>query len=227
MTEIYDWRSAIVPADQLFVAGGRSIAGGMTVGGIRIESPSPGGRGELHMSFSTLNRSLGASVSWTISRIRNGAIMRVPLCGSPQIVPDTALGLSGGLTWSNGKKWSSGVFWLSRPNAPVAASAAKGTTVLSVDLSTYGQVVEIGHVIGVSAGGFEFAHLVEDISYDSANTATMTISPPLRRAVTTSDTLQFRPTMLCVCRNPEQVAQPFVQRRVPQLGAAEFVEALV
>ncbi|APX88642.1 hypothetical protein BV394_01940 [Brevirhabdus pacifica] len=225
---IYDWRSDCVPLSQVFRAGGRANEGGMTLGGINVVSPAPGGRGELHLEFGPFaTTAANKAASWTISRMMNGAIMRIGLWNSVQLVPNSALGISNGLTWSNGQTWSSGAFWRSRPSAAITAAAGRGTTTLTADLGTYGEIVEIGHVVGVKAGGFEFAHMVEEISYDASDVATMTVSPPLRRAVTTSDTLQFRPSMLVQCMNAREVMNNFQSGRHMAFSKAEFVEALV
>ena len=226
---IYDWRDDVQPLDQFFRAGGASVAGGMTLGGASIENPEPGGRAELMMNFSRLAlASANLNASWTLSRILNGSVMRIRLfLPSVQIVTDAALGIvsTAGVTWSNALPWSSGQPWRANPSAPITAAASKGASTFTCDMSGPGQALKIGHVIGFHVE-YDFAHVVTDIAYSSANEATVTVQPPLRRALTTANQVLFRPVMLVTCANARDVADNFRWGQSMALNSAKFVEAL-
>ncbi|MEB3419887.1 hypothetical protein ACFSDD_10945 [Salipiger marinus] len=227
---IYDWRTNCVPLNQVFRAGGQSGDSGLTLGGVRVGNPEPGGRAELRMGFAAfVTEEANIDASWTISRIMNGAVMRVPVHDSVQLVSAAALSgpESGGLPWDNGEPWATGAYWEWNPTAPVTAAAARGATSVSADLGDYGQVLKIGHVVGFTVGAYDFAHAVMDISYDADDVATITVSPPLRRPLTTDHALKFRPRMLAVCANAASVMTTFVSGRHMTFGDAVFVEALV
>lgn len=225
---IYDWRRSCEPIDTLFSAGGQSIAGGMTLGGASVSNPEPGGRAELVMAFATFpDPAQNLDASWTISRIRNSAIMRLQILSSVQLVPWADLDVADtGQTWANGAAWANDAPWRASPFAPIAVAALAGVETVTVDLSILGDIVQIGHVIGFFVDGYDFAHMVMDVEYD-AGEATLTVSPPLRRGLTTDDRMMFRPKMLGVCVNAAEVAGMFQRGRHVQLQPARFVEALV
>lgn len=224
---IYDWRTTCAPIDQVFIAGGLSIAGGMTLGGAAVSNPEPGGRAELRLSFVTFPTvEANLDASWTVSRILSGSVMRIRLWETVQLVPWADLDITDeGQTWANGQPWANDENWRASPYAPVS-TAAKGSETFTVDLSVTGQILKIGHVIGFFLDGYDFAHVVMDIEPDGDD-AIVTVAPPLRRALTSSDRMLFRPAMLVVCQNAAEVAGTFASGRHMQLGAARMVECLV
>lgn len=230
---VYSWRSSLVPLDQTYRAGGQATAGGITLGGALISNPEPGGRAELNMSFSTFtSEAQNLDASWTISQILNNAIIRIPVFGyTVQTVSSVDAGGTPldemGIPWDNGENWDNGMGWEWNPTAPVNAAALKGEASVTVDMSALGEVLLIGHVIGFKVDGYDFAHKVMDISYDAGDIATLTISPPLRRDLTTSDEMTFRPKMLVTCSNAREVSGLFSRGRHMAFSAAQFVEALV
>lgn len=230
---IYDWRASLVPLNQTFRAGGQAIDGGLTSGGINVLNPEPGGRAEMVQDFAAFtSEQQNRDASWTMARILNGAIMRVPVWWySVQLVPPEDVGGSVGddnsLTWSDGTTWAGGVYWSFNPTAPVYAPASQGTETVQIDMSAYGEVLQIGHVIGFKVDTYDFAHTVMDISYDASDVATVTVSPPLRRDLTTSSEVRFRPFVMAVCSNARSVMGLYQRGRHVQLNAAQWVEALV
>lgn len=228
---IYAWRTNVVPIDQVFRAGGQAIVGGMTLGGASYENQEPGGRAELIMNFAAFaTPEANLNASWTVSRITNGTIMRIRLQQTVQLVSEAALGMGtevAGVPWSNDQPWANGQNWLYDPQAQIHADAAKGASSFSVDLSSLGQVLSIGHVVGFHLDGYDFAHIIMDISYDASDVATVTVEPPLRRALTVSSLMKFRPTMLVTCVNAREVMGNFTSGRHMALNTARFVEALV
>ncbi|SDI95734.1 hypothetical protein [Salipiger marinus] len=230
MPPIYDWRSRLCNVGQVFLQPGQSDMGGMTLGGFLTENPEPGGRYHLRMSFPPFwkDRARNKDASWTITRLSAGAIMRIPLLPSVQLVSAADLGgTDAGQPWANGEPWANSENWGWRPAAPVAASAARGSASFQADLSEFGQVLVIGDVIGFSQGNLDFAHKVMDISYSAGDVATISVSPPLRRAVTTDDAMQFRPRVMVVCRNAASALVGLTRRNRISLGELQFVEALL
>lgn len=227
---IYDWRSDLIPNSQVFIAGGQSVQGGMTLGGFLTENPEPGGRATLSMSFSTLKKASNLNASWTYSRIMNGNLMRIPVYFTDQLVPYSDLDnadFENGIPWSAGQPWGNGENWAYSPSAPIVFLAAKGADRFSVRLSDLGDILKIGHVIGFYLGGYDFAHIVMDIDYDSDGVGTVKIQPPLRRELTTDDVMLFRPKMIVKCINAAAFASSFRLGRYTKPGDAQFVEAMV
>lgn len=226
---IYDWRSTLFPLEQIFFAGGQAIAGGMTLGGISSESPEPGGLGEMRMTFPPFWTGADANLdaSWTLSRIRNGAVFRIRLYKTVQMVSSVALNVPEvGQTWANGQPWANDENWRVNPFAFVAAAALPGVTRFVVDMSVLGQILRIGHVIGFHIEGYDFTHKVMDVDYVDG-LATVTVETPLRRALAVDDLMLFRPTMLATCRNGNEILASQKNRKFVSFGPARFVEALV
>lgn len=226
---IYNWPTTCEPIDQLFRAGGQAIEGGMLLGGAMSRNPEPGGVGELLLNFAAfVTPTANLNASWLVSRITNGAIMRVKLWDSVQLVPWADLDIvDTGQTWLDGSGWENGSYWQTSPYAPVTSAASKGADTVVVDCSIPGQVLSRGHVVGFTVGDYDFTHLVMGVSYDVDDRATLTISPPLRRALTTSNRLFYWPSMLVTCRNAAEVAGQFRRGLHMQLNSARLVEALV
>lgn len=226
---IYDWRDDVTPINQVFRAAGQATDGGMTLGGVSVESPEPGGRAELALEFSAFaTEAANLNASWTVSRICNGNVMRVRLWDSVQLVKGADLFGSAADHYEpiSDSPASDGEPTRWAPQVPVAAAAAKGAASFTVDMTDVGEILRLGHVIGFNVGGYDFAHMVMDITY-AAGVATVEVSPPLRRALTTSDAMLFRPAMLVTCRNAREVMSNFTSGRHMQLNGARFAEALV
>jgi hypothetical protein len=224
---IYDWRQSCAPISQVVRAGGISIDGGITLGGAATRNPEPGGRAELVMDFDPfVSEQANRDASWTVSRIMNGSVFRVRLYRTVQLVPEADLPVTdGSATWASGLPFANDVTWRANPWVPVAAAALKGASTVRLDLSPLGEVLQVGHLIGFSVDGYDFCHVVMDIDYGSD--ATVTVSPPLRRALATTDVALLRPAMLAVCINPEEVMTNFRSGRHMRFAQARFVEALV
>lgn len=202
----------------------------MTLGGAMVSNPEPGGRGQLSMIFPAFwkGAQVNRDASWTISRLLNGSVMRIRLCRSAQIVSAGDLGIStNGNPWANGETWANGENWESTPAASIVTTSLAGTERFYVDLSVVGQVLWSGHVIGFHLDGYDFAHMVMEITYGAGNIAEVTVSPPLRRDVGPSDAMLFRPSMIVTCQNAAEVAADSPSRKFVSLGAASFAEFLV
>jgi len=227
---IYDWRTSIIPRDQLVMAGRAAQSGGMTLGGALTSYGVAGGRTVLDMAFNTLKSEANVDASWTYSRVMADAILRIPIRRSVQLVPTADLGgadLLDGVPWAGGQPWATGENWAWSPFAPLAAAALRGAASVSVDMGSLGQVLRIGHVVGFLKDGIPTAHVVMDIAYDGEDVATVTVQPELRRGLDAGDPLLFRPSMLATCQNPDSLAATFSYGRYTQPGGARFVEALL
>ena len=206
---IYDWPANCEPLNQVFAAGGQSVPGGVTLGGTTFENPEPGGRGELTLDFATfVSDDALREASWLMSRIRNGAVFKYDLLVTPQLIAEADL--------------------QTPRTAPVDAAVSQGSSTVTLDMATQGQVLKVGHLIGFNydSDAWGATHVVESVSYDGSNVATVGVSPPIRRDMTTLDEAQFRPTMLIQCINPRDVLGTYQFGRHIRLGQARFVEAL-
>lgn len=226
---VYTWRSAIVPRSQVVTAGGTAYQGGLLLGGAAGVNPEPGGWAELTLDFGPLaTEAANVAFSWTMSRIRNGNIMRIRLWPSVQLVPEASLTVPDtGVTWANGMPWANDANWRAEPWVPLTMSAARGSETVTADFSPLGQVLEIGHVVGFAADGYDFTHVVMDVSYDGDDIATVTVSPPLRRDFLPDAEMKLRPAFTGTCINAAEVAATFNSGVWAQPGQMRFVEALV
>lgn len=229
---IYDWPLLAEPVNQVFLAGGTSVDGGMTIGGASVSNPEPGGRAELRFEFAQYaSEDANLAASLVMSRIMNNAVMRIKLFSpSIQLLSDTDLGINTatGVLWSNGLGWSQAP-WAADPSRPImGGGAAKGATTFAVNLVGFLNLIKVGHVVGFHLEGYDFAHKVINVAYNaSGNRADCTVSPPLRRAIKNTDRVQFRPAMLVTCVNAREVAASYRLGRTIAMNAARFVEALV
>jgi hypothetical protein len=226
---IYQWPVDVAPIDQLFRAGGLSIAGGMTLGGAATENPEPGGRAELMFNFAVLALpEANKAMSWLASRMMNGAVLSVPIYNSVQLVPEVEIfGAAADNFVDTTDQYSAIPVRRWEPFVPVTAVALAGVETLTADLSELGRVLNEGHVIGFRSGAYDFAHIVTEITYDVANVATIKVSPPLRRGLAISDKLHLRPKMLVRCTNASEVATTFTRGRHMAPAPARLVEAFV
>jgi hypothetical protein len=228
---IYDWRYTVQPVQQLFRAGGVALDGGMTVGGIGVESPEPWGRAELLMEFDRIaSAAANLDVSWLASRMMNGAVFRIRLFyPTVQLVSDSALGGSTelGVNWSNSLPFSDSMAWAFDPQAGIVGTAAKGAASFVVNMAPLGRVLKVGHVIGFHIDGYDFAHVVTDISYSATDRATVEIQPPLRRALAATDVMKLRPIATVTCTNAREVVANLLYGTTATVNPARFVEALV
>lgn len=228
---IYDWRDTVVPVKQVFIAGGQSLDGGMTLGGASVENPEPGGRAELRLEFDPFaTAATNLDASYLASRMLNSAVFRIRLWQpTVQLLSDTILGGSTdlGANWSNNLGWDSDIPWAFEPSSAITLGGAKGATQFRYDTADFGRVLKVGHVIGLRKDGYDFAHMVVDISYPSINRALLTVEPPLRRTIIAADRILFRPAILATCVNAREVVGNFIYGTSLSFGPARFVEALV
>lgn len=228
---VYDWRYTVQPKSQIFMAGGGSIDGGMTIGGASVENPEPGGRAELLLEFDGIaNADANVDASFLASKLMRGAIFRIRLFyPTLQMVQDSDLAgsTSDGVTFSGGATFSDGTSFAYDPTGNILLGGLAGETTLYVDFDAVATVIRVGHIIGVHADGYDFTHVITDIQWVTSDRATITIEPPLRRRVTSSDFIKYRPTFTGTCVNAREAVGNFLYGRVMQFAPMRFVEALV
>lgn len=212
---------------QLFHAPGQAFEGGFTSGGVRVTAPEPGGRAYLEVELSLqVNEWDAPFASWIMSKI-NGDIFRVPLVRTPQVVSTTSLDLGSevfGLPWAqegqylesawdNDENWSYGDLPI-----PVTSGALEGSTVVTVDLSEFGQVLKIGHVIGFD----DSSYLVDEIEYDD-NSATITVKPPFRKDIAVDDEIKLRPVFTGSISNGAEIRAAYEAQNVGYVQPARII----
>ena len=130
---IYDWPETCAPINQMFRAGGQSIAGGMTLGGAAVENPEPGGRATCEMDFAAfVTDEANRDASWLASRILNGNVMRLPLWDTVQLVPrDQIFGSAADRVIETVDPFSNipKTYW--NPSVPITQAGAKGTATIT------------------------------------------------------------------------------------------------
>lgn len=172
---------------QLFYVPGAAVDGGFTSGGARITSPEPGGFSKLQIQPSLqIGEWTYPLSSWLMSKT-NGQILRVRLAPTPQVAGNV---IYSSVPWGNpDSPWSNNQNWVGDLVASYLTEALQGSNVVVIDMSQIGQVLQRGHVIGHQ----NVTYLVDDISYDGLNIATVSLTPPLRANVEPGDLVYFRP----------------------------------
>lgn len=190
--EVFDLPTLAVK-EQLFYAPGQAFEGGFTSGGARIVSPEPGGRAFLDLQLSVNKNEWDYPfISWLMSNCSNGEIFRVRMVQTPQLVQRSLLltDVNGNL-WDNNQPWDNDKPWDGATFGPkVTTVCLPGANQVTVDMSLFGQLLRVGHVIGHMYDSY----MIKKIAYDGANLATLTIGPPARRTLAVNDFMKFRPT---------------------------------
>lgn len=115
--------------------------------------------------------------------------------------------------WDDGNNWSYGAM-----PVPVTSEALEGTTIVVVDMSLFGPILKVGHVIGFE----DNAYLVDDIEYDE-NTATITVKPPLRRDVEAGDDISLRPVFTGSISNGSEIRAAYEAANVGHVQPARII----
>jgi hypothetical protein len=211
---------------QLFVASGQAFDGGMTVGGIHMLSPEPGGRSmlEIQPSLQVSEWEFPLS-SWLMSKI-NGDIFRVRLAPTPQVASKR----SGGAPWAEGgiypeSPWSNQQNWSGDDVALYKSVSLEGTNVAYVDMSALGQILQCGHVIGHGDNCYK----IDEVSYDAFNVATITVKPPFRKSIAVGDIALLRPFFLGSIVNGEEMRATYDAENVGhiQIGRIRLNEVIL
>lgn len=225
--KIYDFPTLDVRS-QLFHAPGQAFEGGFTSGGVRVSAPEPGGRAYLEIELSLqVNEWDAPFASWLMSKI-NGDIFRIPMVRTPQIVKSADLDLDGselfgvpwsqeGLypesTWNNGQNWAYGAL-----PVPVTSGALEGTSIVVVDMSLFGPILKVGHVIGFA----DSAYMIDEIEYDE-NLATITVKPPFRKYIDVGDDINLRPVFTGSISNGSEIRAAYEAQNVGYVQPARII----
>lgn len=225
------WDFPVVPIrSQLFHVPGIAFDGGWTSGGARIVSPEPGGRAVLEMQCALqVNEWDFPFASWLASKT-NGEIFRIQLIRTPQLVSNTALGLTGGdlsrggVGWEpwgilSSPLWDNGQLWADDGTAvAVASDALEGVGSITVDMGDFGEILKHGHVIGHD----DNSYIVDDIEYDGT-IATIDIKPPLRVPLDAGDLIYFRPYFLGTISNGDNVKATYDAENVGHIETGTII----
>lgn len=229
--KIWDFPSVAIKS-QLFHVPGIAYDGGYTSGGARIVSPEPGGRSVLEMGVALrIDEWNFPFASWLASKA-NGEIFKIQMVKTPQLVSTAALlgndpsfGGLGGVLWNNNALWDNDQKWADdgvyvNPNA----TALEGSTTLTLDMGSFGEVIKHGHVIGHD----NYSYVVDDITY-SGSVATLTVKPPLRKNIAVNDFIWFRPFFLGMIANGDQVKALYTAENIGniELGKIIFQEVIL
>lgn len=212
---------------QVFYVPGAAYEGGFTSGGSRLVSPEPGGFGMLQIQPANQADEFTFPLSsWLMSK-GNGAVLRLRLAPTPQVcgaelMRNTAQ--PGGVPWNGNILWSNGLPWSGGYTASYAAAALRGTNVVKIDMSDNGRILKIGHIIGHKFS----TYLIDEIEYDDANMATLTVMPPLRTEVNAGDSVLFRPFFTGSIVNQSEIVQSYEAEmngniQLPKLTLAEAI----
>jgi hypothetical protein len=169
-----------------------------TIGDFTQTIAAPTGARHVQLSFPPMRGQLTRRARGLVTSLHKGAnAVRVSLCDWDGMslanagVQASKTQKQNGMTWSNGMPWSNGKNWkITKPNVAVAASAARGATIVSLANTTWGHSLGMGDWIGffpMHFGHYEVTEVLDSGQYR--------IWPPLRKAITTDDFATQYPVM--------------------------------
>lgn len=224
--KIYDF-PAVAIAKQIFYVPGGALDGGLTTGGAQMRSPEPGGFGVLEIQPSyRVGEWTFPLASWLMSKT-NGEYIRIRLAPTPQIASSKWRAIEGvgpnTVLWNNGQPWNNDQPWSGDTVLTAGASALAGSNTITLDMGGYGQILQIGHVIGVG----NTTHTIDDIVYDN-DTADIVVKPPFRTSVNMSDIIQLRPYFVGVIVNGGDIRETYDAENVgniqiPKITLSEVI----
>jgi hypothetical protein len=142
-----------------------------------------------------------------VAQLSGGAdAVRMPFC-DPDRMGNSYIGwaptqsqLTSGVPWSADQPWYTLQNWaLSLPQATASASAAKGATTVSITVTDWGGKLDVGTIFGFAG---HFGIYTVKWSTISGSVATVTIWPPLRRAVASGAFVTLAPDIVVTLSNP-------------------------
>lgn len=216
MTKVYIFPEMRIET-QLFHVPGAGYDGGLTSGGSQFITPEPGGFGVLEVQLSIRDEEWDSPfASWLMSKI-NGQVFRIRLAASPQIAYSAKRAQKAAEgSWPDQDEWA-GDF-----TASFSAAALKGSVQVEIDLTGVGPILAPGHVIG-----HEFdTYKVDEIEYDG-DTATVTVTPPLRRDIAMDDDCPLRPWFMGRISNGADIRAAYNNLGHVKPGNIVFHEAVL
>jgi len=193
---------------QLFHVPGAYSDGGLTSGGARMYSPEPGGRSVLEVTPSLQVREWETPfASWIMSKT-NGEIFKIQMTQTPQIANASGFKYpfnSGGVPWDNEQPWNNGKNWNDDGGYVIASTVAlEGSIMLTINAGTLGEILRVGHVIGIGNS----AHIIDDIDYNGS-IAEVKLKPPLRKDVAVDETIFLRPYFTGMISNGSEIRNSY------------------
>lgn len=197
MARLVSWPSGLRANSREPLSGPRTVGAASTqsVGGFVQTSGAPFGMWRWRFSFPPIRGQLFRRYRGWVTALHGGAnATRVSFCDWDGLTARQA-GVDadryGAEPWGNGMPWSNGHNWKTTPPpVPVAAPAARDSTIVSLGSAFWGHGLDIGDLLGF----FPF-HLGLYMVTEVLEPGTYRIWPPLRKAVTPDDFATLRPTL--------------------------------
>lgn len=224
MTKIWQFPTFPISA-QMFRVPGSFTEGGFTRGGAKIGSPEPAGFGVLDIQPAMQVKEWDFPISsWLASKV-NGEVLRVRLSPTPQIAWSKRRGNAAEVTWDSELLWSNQEMWEGDFSLTFIESVLEGTNQAVIDCSPVGQIFQIGHVFG-HAGS---TYLIDEISYDANNYASVLFKTPSRQDIIAGDPCYTRPWFTGRISNPDTISTPYKasDNGAIQLNQITLTEAIV
>ena len=224
MTTILDFPDLPI-SGQLFHVPAAAIDGGFTTGGAQITSPVPGGFSNLEIQLARqTNEWVDPSVSWLLSKA-NGQVFKIRLAKTPQVLTERQI-----TEYMTQPRTLAQHWYVEQPmdgelHTRFTAVALEGTTTVKFDMSRIGPFLKPGHLIGHD----HHCYMVDAINYDALGEATVTVTPPLRKAIAVNDELLFRPWFVGTITNISNARKTYDAQDVGNIepGAFSMSEAYV
>lgn len=221
MTTIYNFPTIPV-SEQLFYVPGGVFEGGYTAGAVRMVSPGMDTRSKLLLQVSLQTGEWENPMSSWLMSLGAGEVFRVRLAPTPQVLSAK----SPPVEWSGGVPWYPSSPWSGDITAFFAADALEGDVTVQVDMTGWGDIARLGHVLGHKFNTYK----IMSISFDSeTNIATIGVKPPLRKNVTAGDITLFRPYFTGTISNISEVVTMYDAENAGaiKIGKIEFSESIV
>lgn len=182
------------------LSGPRAVGSGgsQSIGNFVQTFGSPFGLWRFRFSFPAMHKSAFRRYRGWITALHGGANATRWQFFDPDMltfreagVTATDFEIATGQPWSNHQPWSNGQAWAaSRPEVALAAGAALGDTVVSLDQAWWGHSLDVGDYLGFFPfhfGLYEVTQVIDAGRYR--------IWPPLRKALSIGDFATLSPTL--------------------------------
>ena len=131
-------------SEQVFHVPGGVFEGGFTAGAVRMVSPGEDGRSKLLLQVALQTNEWENPMSSWLMSLGAGEVFRVRLAPTPQVLSAKAPPVE----WLGDVPWYSSSPWAGDITALFATSALEGENIIQVDMTGWGDIAKVGHVIG-------------------------------------------------------------------------------
>lgn len=198
MARLINWPNGLRANFREPLSGPRTVNAGVTtsVGNFVQTTGSPFGLWRWRFSFPPIRGQLFRRYRGWVTALHGGAnATRVPFCDwdglTAQQAGTTLQNYKGGQPWGNDMPWSNGHNWSNTPPiVPVASTAARDDTVISLGPAYWGHALDYGDLFGFMPFSFGL-HMVTEV----IEPGQYRVWPPLRKAITTDDYATLRPVL--------------------------------